>query len=208
MKKTLCVLVAWWAATFLYGQSSVTIGTGTATQKQPFGMWASYERSASLYLSGEIGSAGPDGMLITALGWYTATGYPPSCPTRIYLKGTSLNNLSTTTWASMTSGATLVYDQTTSFPSTGWKTIDIADFVYESGNLLVLCETNYGGNGATFYPVFRYSIASNKHQYWYEYDIPPAGSGTVNANRPNLTIHYTLLTSPVSPPSSFLSHAG
>jgi hypothetical protein len=107
----------------------------------------------------------------------------------------------------MISNATLVYDASTSFPSVGWMAIDIADFVYGSGNLLVLCETNYGGSGATFYPAFRYSYFPSKHQYWYEYDYPPAGNGAVNENRPNIQINYTDLTGPVAPPSGFLALA-
>jgi hypothetical protein len=107
----------------------------------------------------------------------------------------------------MISNATLVYDASTSFPSAGWRAIDIADFVYGTGNLLVLCETNYGGSGATFYPAFRYSYFPAKHQYWYEYDYPPPGNGTVNENRPNIQIIYTALTGPVAPPSGFMALA-
>ena len=89
----------------VYCQSVVTIGTGTATQKQPFGMWASYERSASLYLSSEIGSFGSYGMMINSLAWNVGTGYQTMCPVKIYLKSTTSSNLSNITWASIINGA-------------------------------------------------------------------------------------------------------
>ncbi len=191
----------------VYCQSVVTIGTGTATQKQPFGMWASYERSASLYLSSEIGSFGSYGMMINSLAWNVGTGYQTMCPVKIYLKSTTSSNLSNITWASIINGATLVYDASSNFTSPGWRNIDIADFAYISGNLLVLCETNYGGSGATFYPVFKYSYSPNKHEFWQEYDSPPLGNGTINENRPNIQITYTNLPGSVVPPSGFMAKA-
>jgi len=207
MKKLILVIFLTMVLDNSYCQTTVTIGTGTATQQQPFGMWASYERSASVYLSTEIGSFGSYGLMIDTLGWNVGTGEQTTCPTKIYLKSTTSTNLTAMTWASITNGATLVYDASTNFPIAGWRKIDIADFAYTSGNLLVLCETNYGGSGATFRPIFKYSYFPNKHQFWYEYDDPPTGNGEVNENRPNIRITYTILTDPVAPPSGFMATA-
>ncbi|MFZ4522393.1 MAG: choice-of-anchor J domain-containing protein [Bacteroidales bacterium] len=207
MKRLSILFILAFAFEATFCQLTVTIGNGTATQKQPFGMWASYERSASLYLASEIGSFGTYGMMINTLGWNAGTGEQTMCPIRIYLKTTTASTLSTTTWGALTTGATLVFDAALNFPVAGWYTIDIADFAYTSGNLLVLCETNFGGSGATFYPVFKYSYFPVKHQFWQEYDSPPIGNGTVNDNRPNIQITSTFLAGSVVPPSGFMAKA-
>jgi hypothetical protein len=156
---------------FLSGFSlsaQVTIGTGTSTQSHPFNAFYGYGRSASVYTYTEIGSYG----IITNLGWYVATAQSTSVPLKIYIKETSSTTLSANTWANMISGATLVYDASVSFSSTGWKTIDVADFTYSSNNLLILCEANYGGTGTSSYPLFRYSTAASKHMFLHK-TIPP-----------------------------------
>lgn len=206
MKKTILFLFLTFMIHSAYSQTTVTIGTGTATQKQPFGMWAAYERSASIYLSSEIGSFGSYGMMINTLAWNVGTADQTTCPSKIYLRSTGSSTLSAVTWASLISNATLVYDASTNFTTAGWRTIDIADFTYTTGNLMVLCETNYGGSGATSYPVFKYSYFPSKHEFWYDY-ILPTGSGTVNENRPNIQVTYTTLTSSIVPPSGFMAVA-
>ena len=185
-------------------QSTATIGAGTGAQEQPFGIWVPYERSAAIYLKSEINySYG----LITTLGWYVATTDPNLCPIRIYLRNYSSATFTASTWATMISLSTLVYDQSVSFTTTGWKTLDISDFAYTTGNLLVLCETNYGGtSGSTSYPTFRYTYTVSKHQFWEGYDVPPTLNGTVNDNRPNIQVTYTPLGT-VTPPSGFMAKA-
>ncbi|MCX6306607.1 MAG: hypothetical protein NT040_16705, partial [Bacteroidetes bacterium] len=195
MKKRLLFFLLICIVGRLSSQTTVTIGTGTATQKQPFGMFYGYERSAAVY-TGAFG-------YITSLGWYVGTSDAVSCPVKIYLKTTSSTTLTASTWATMISGATLVYNGTLSFSSTGWQTIDIADFASTNSSLMVLCESNFGGIGATTYPVFCYSIATNTHEYWQD-DIPPTGTGTRTQNRPNIQITYIALGTPV-PPSGFMA---
>ena len=185
----------------LAGSSSavtVTIGTGTSTQRQPFGLYFGYERSAAIYTATEIGTFGS----ITTLAWYVSTAQTATAPTKIYLATTTATTLTAGTWADLTTGATLVYDATRSFTPTGWLTIDITDFTYSSGNLLVLCETNYGGGGVSSYPLFRYSTATSQHEYWAQDNSAPTGSGTVNANRPNIQ------TSIIAPPCSGTPNPG
>ncbi|MBK7096149.1 MAG: hypothetical protein IPH57_14325 [Saprospiraceae bacterium] len=186
MKRLLLFIIAM----YLFLGSSlaqITIGTGTLTQRQPFGCYFGYERSASIYTSSEIGVNGT----ITTLGWYVGTAYSTNIPTKIYLKTTTSSTLTSSTWATMISGATLVYDATRNYTPTGWLTIDIIDYTYPGDNLLVLCETNYGGGGTSSYPVFRYSTATSQHQYWYQDNSAPTGSGTVNSNRPNIQLNIT-----------------
>lgn len=186
-------------------QTVVTIGTGTDSQPYPFNLWGGYSRSAALYTSGEIGNSG----IITHLGWNVVTGDIENCPMKIFLKRTTDASLYATSWNNMINGATLVYNGTGSFPSTGWHTIDIADFVYISTggyNLLVLCEANYGGNGAPSNPVFAWTYHPNKHESWQQYETPPLNPGVPDEKRPNIQVSWIPLTTP-HPPSGFLAQA-
>jgi hypothetical protein len=193
---------------------TTVVGTGTATQEQPFGMFEAYTRAATLYST-------PSG-LITSLAWYVGIGYPVSCPIKIYMKVTSSTSLTSVTWNTMKSGATLVYDGIFSFGSAGWKTIDIADFVNTGSKVIVMCEANYGNLGVTSYPVFRYTVGSTTagtHEFWEDYDtatvnnaygiIASPTSPSPNNHypyRPNITITYFTLGIPY-PPSGFMASA-
>lgn len=162
-----------------------TIGTGTSTQTYPFYTNYGYTRSASLYTSSELGSAGN----ITHLGWYIATAQTASIPVKIYLKRTSSSVLTSQTWADLIAGATLVYDATVSFTPVGWKTFDITDFTICNDNLVVLCEANYGGTGAGSTVYFNYTtVASNMHEYFSADNSAPTGTGTLSSSRPNIQI--------------------
>src|SRR5690554_6655393 len=88
-----------------YGQT-VTIGTGTSTQRYPLGSLWGYERSASNYTVAEVTNTGN----ITKLAWYSNTTNTSSRPIRIYLKTTTATTFTDSTWASQIAGATLVYD--------------------------------------------------------------------------------------------------
>lgn len=189
MKKIFTFLIA---LLLLAGNSYaviVTIGTETSSQRQPFGMYWGFERSASIYTAAEMTTFGT----ISTISWYVATSQTTNCPTKIYLKTTTATTLTADTWANMTTGATLVYDATRNFSTTGWVTIDVTDFNYNSNNLLVLCETNYTGGGTTSYPYFRYTTTStSQHEYWSQDNSAPTGTGTTNTYRPN--IQFNILT--------------
>ena len=172
-----------------HGPNLVQIGTGTSTQRQPFGYWFGYERSASIYSSSEINMSG----VVNNLQWYVATAQTTSCPTKIYLKSTTANTFAAAdTWANLIAGATLVYNGTTSFSTVGWKTfVPTASFNYSSGNLMVLCETNFTGGGSTPYAYFQYtSTSGNTHQYFAQDNSAPTGPGTLNINRPNIKLGF------------------
>ena len=178
----------------------VTIGTGTSTQRQPFGMWFGYERSAALYLGSEIGVSGN----ITDLGWYIATlTSHANGPVKIYLKTTSATTLTAVTWADMISGATLLYDQSATFVAGDWQTFNLSSsFSYSnSDNLLVLVETNYDGSGGegSGGKAIRYTTtATYQHLNWYQDGSAPTGTGYTSYNRPNIQI--TISTGP--PPTN------
>jgi len=190
-KYLVSISIATFSIIFLFNEvkaATVTIGAGTSNQRQPFGMYYGYERSAAIYTSAEIGGTGS----ITSLAYDVATSQTASASVTIYLATTTATTLTAGTWATAISGATSVYTGTLSFSSTGWKTITLSTpFNYTGNNLLVLVQTNYGGTGTSSYPYFYYTSSTSHHEYWAQDNTAPTGSGTVNSNRPNIQITYS-----------------
>lgn len=188
MKRYIYIIILLLSVSYGYGQTTVTIGSsGGNSWYSAFSGFYGYHRSANLYTSAEVGSTG---IVITSLQFNVQETPTSSLPIKIYLKTTSSTTLSTDTWSNITSGATLVYDATEAFGSTGWTTIDIDDFTYSSDNLLILCESNYGSSG-TFDGQFYYTTAASKHQQWYQDNSAPTGNGTVNGLRSDIKITYS-----------------
>ncbi|MBB1140964.1 fibronectin type III domain-containing protein [Myroides sp. WP-1] len=147
MKKITMLFFFLLSVWFTYGQE-VTIGTGTLTERHPFGTTWGYERSAALYTSTEIGQAG----FINQLAWNIGSLRTASRPVKIYLKETTATTITAADWSSFTTGATLVYEGTMNPTATGFYAFAFGgSFSYSGGtnNLLVLVETNYGGSGLT-----------------------------------------------------------
>jgi hypothetical protein len=171
------------------GPTDVIVGTGTSPGTYPFYMNWGYTRSAALYNASEINQFGS----ITALSWNVSTATATNDPVKIYIKQVTSTTLTSDTWANLISGATLVYDATNTFTPTGWKTINLSTmFPYTSGNLLVLCESNYGGGGISPYPYFYYSTATSQHETFYQDNTAPTSSGTVGSARPNIKISFVV----------------
>ncbi|MEO0075128.1 MAG: fibronectin type III domain-containing protein, partial [candidate division WOR-3 bacterium] len=170
--------------------NTVIIGTGTSTQRYPFGMYWGYERTATIYLASEIGFTGT----INYLDWYIASlASHADGPVRIYLKTTTdATFAAATTWAAETAGATLVFDGNLTFTGGDWYRVTITPFNYTGGNLKVLVETNYGGTGGegSTAKAIRYTSTSPdyRQQYWYADNNPPTGTGTRTYNRSNIRI--------------------
>lgn len=179
------------------GPSAVIVGTGTSTGTYPFYMYWGYTRSASVYTQAEIGQYGT----LLNLAWNVSATTATNDPVKVYLKTITGSTLTADTWANLISGATLVYDGTTSFSIAGWKSFNlIAPYAYSSGNLLVLCESNYGGSGISPYPYFYYTTTTNTHETFYADNTPPSTSGTVASARPNITMGFQ--------PTNFMLDAG
>ncbi len=169
------------------GPSNVIVGTGTNTGTFPFYMNYGYSRSGSIYTQAEIGMYG----LLQNLAWNVSTSAATAAPVKVYLKSTTATAMPEDTWDNLISGATLVYNTSQSFSTAGWATINLSpSFLYASGNLMVLCESNYGGSGHYPYPYFYYSDATDMHEYFEEDYSPPTSSGYVDANRPNITLSF------------------
>jgi hypothetical protein len=106
---------------------------------------------------------------------------------KVYLKKTTATTITADTWSNMISGATLVYDGTVQFTPTGWFDIVFSSsFNYDSDNLLVLTEGNYGGSGTGTYPTFFYTAATNMNANQRQDSSPPSGNLSVGSSRPNL----------------------
>jgi hypothetical protein len=183
----LLVSIAAWA-------DQVIVGTGTTTQRQPLAFYFGYERSAALYTSAEIGLTGD----ISVLEWYPTVALSASTPVKIYMKTTTSTTITSDTWANTIAGATLVYDGSFNVTATGWYPITFtSNYSYLGGtqNLMVLVETNYGGNGEASQnsagTACRYSSATSQHEIWYQDNSIPTGVGTVASNRPNIRITIT-----------------
>lgn len=179
--------------------TDITIGTGTSTQGYPINCYYGYERSASIYTATEVGSVGS----ISKVAWYPTLTTTYNVPIKIYIKHTTATTLTASTWATLTSGATLVYSGTMAgTTANAWKEFVLSTaFNYTGGsnNLMVLVETNYGGTGAgsSTGAAVRYTSATSKHLYIRADNTAPTGNGTVSSYRPNIKL--TIATSSKTP---------
>lgn len=170
---------------------TITIGTGTSTQKYPLGASWGFERSASIYTAAEIGTAGS----ILSLGWNSTGTSNIGMPVKIYIKpvGTT-TTLTSQTWSTLTTGATLLYSGTVGAIPVGWYTIPLQlPYTYNGvDNLMVLVETNYGGSGSFATGAkLTYSNVPSGHMYIEQDSTPPTTkTGTVTANRPNIQMTF------------------
>jgi subtilisin-like proprotein convertase family protein len=185
-------------------QTTVTIpsaNTNSGSVRFPLATWWGYERSAMIYTPAEFnGTAGQ----ITSVAFYVNSLTAPGAMTdvRIYMKTRSNLFTAASTYATETTGATLVYGPTT-IPASAltagqWYTITLATpFFYDgSGNLEVLVETNATGGGSGeggTAKQFRYNTQpdNGRFQTWNNDGTPPAGTGTLSLNRPNIQFNIT-----------------
>lgn len=172
----------------IYCSNSSFIGSDTTYIVYPFSTSFGFVRSASLYKSSEIASFNR----IAELGWYVNTISVADIPVKIYLKTTTDTVLPQDNWPDYLAGATLVYSDTVRFDQTGWRDIILDNFFdYQSGNLMVLCETNIGNSGSPFEAQFRYSTTSLMHASVYSNGNPPlTDSVFVNYFRPNIHVVF------------------
>ncbi|MDZ4121995.1 MAG: hypothetical protein U1C33_06210, partial [Candidatus Cloacimonadaceae bacterium] len=175
---------------FTVAAQSVSIGTGTSTNRSPFGTRYGYERDATLYLASEIGDLSQP---IQSLAWYATRNVSTSTPIKVYLKATTSSALPAVNWASHISGATLVFDGSiNSITANSWMSINLSSaFTLPTDNhLMVLIETNFGGSGTGNFDGgdFRntnYSPVNSLHKFWFSNNSPPTTTGTFDILRAN-----------------------
>ncbi len=166
----------------------VSIGNGTSTQSYPFNTVWGYSRFASIYKASDLGNTAKT---ITQLAWNVATAPTVNAPVKIYLKAVTDTVLTVQNWATLTTGATLVYNGTVSFTPTGLFSLNLSSYFNTSStdNLMILTEANYGGSGIAG-PTFYYTTSTNRSAYITQDTTPPTGNLTLSSNRPNITISY------------------
>ncbi len=212
----------WWRNGVLLGallalgittSAQVTIpgaNTNNGSVNDPFGCFFGFERSAMIYTPAEIAGTGS----ITAVGFYVNSVSTPSNATdvRIYMKERNTLFTATSTYATETTGATLVYGPTTisgaSLTAGQWYTVTLSTpFNYTGGanNLEVIVETNFGGGGGESGTgkQFRYTTqASNQfYQNWNADTSAPTGNGTRSTSRPNIQLTGIVVPPCTLPPS-------
>lgn len=181
-------------------QTTVTIpaaNTNSGGIRKPLGTYYGFERSALIYTPAEIGAAGQ----IQSVAFYvnSLTGAGNVVNLTIYMKTRSTTFSASSTYATETSGATLVYGPTTltasSLTAGQWNTITLATpFTYAgSDNLEVIVETNATGSGneaSATSKQFRYATQASTAlaQFWEADGSAPVGLGTLATTRPNIQL--------------------
>ena len=198
MKKLLLITLALVIAAWAFAQTDITIGTGTSTGRYPFNDYFVYSRSQCIYLESEIGYPGT----IHKLRWYRSdTGADPNAigTTQIWLKTVPNAVFADANWEDP---GTLVYEiaNIDLGAGGGWYEVDITDFNYTGGNLVVSVYTQ----DAPY---------TTPHSYWYytattgynrcrlgnsDSTNPPTLS--LSTSRPNIQINMTT-SDPTSAPN-------
>ncbi|MCX6270951.1 MAG: right-handed parallel beta-helix repeat-containing protein [Bacteroidetes bacterium] len=155
----------------------------------PFGTFEGYIRNAALYKADEILKFGQ----ILNLGWNVAIGSYYYTPIKIYLKKVTDSTIIYDTWDNLTADATLVYEGSVQFIDRGWRTFELsAPYNYDSDNLMVLTEMNYGNWGTGYYSStrFNYHYTYGMNATAYSSQLPPTGYLQGNSLRPSLKIGF------------------
>ena len=149
------------------------VGTVTTTSSnnisQPFTFTTCSSRGKLLYKADELSNPTGD---LTRIGLYVAgaaTG-ELGIPIRLYVMNTDLTSLAASpvnTWDSEVAEASLIYEGSYFFNTTGWHYFTLPEpFKYTGGNLLILTETYCGcpncahASGSTGYPTFNSTTAT------------------------------------------------
>ncbi len=211
----LLVLLGTGNFTRVFGQTTVTIGTGTTLQSGGSPMYNFYygNHVQLLYTAAEITAAGgPAAAALTSLGWNVGTaGSIWLMPMTISMANTSLTAL-TSTFQS-TSGMTVVYSNSTYTynASTGWQMFELSSpFVYSGGSILIdVCMFNPAGY-ASSYP-YTYGSTTTDIQDTYLYtDVTspcPTVTGNTTTTKANLRFVYCPVPGTVAAPTNFYTTA-
>lgn len=139
-----------------FSQQDITIGSGSySNYYNPFRNYYGYSWSANIYTKSEIGS----GYNINELSYNIYSTYSSAIPNqKIYMAEISDSSFNSNTYYIDPSSvnATLVYDGSITYNTTGWKTLTLqSSFYYSgSGHLLILYESRRGSSTYSYYPRF------------------------------------------------------
>ncbi|MCK9336126.1 MAG: choice-of-anchor D domain-containing protein, partial [Candidatus Cloacimonetes bacterium] len=198
MKKLLLTLLALSFALMAFAQVDITIGSGTSTGRYPLNDYFKYSRSQSLYMESEIGAPGT----IHKLRWYrndTGANTAAIATTQIWLKSVTNAVLTGTDWEDP---GTLVAEITDIDLGAGggWYEVDITDFAYSGGHLLVSVYTQNAPYTSP-HAYWRYTSTTGINTIRSgnsDSSNPPSLS--LGTSRPNIQINMTA-SSPTSAPN-------
>lgn len=203
MKKLLLIIFVLAMALSAFAQTDITIGTGTSTGRYPLNDYYVYSRSQCIYLESEIGAPGT----IHKLRWFrNDTGADPTAigTTQIWLKTVSNAVMADVNWEDP---GTMVAEITDIDLGAGnaWYEIDITDFNYTGGNLLV---SAYTQNAAytTPHAYWRYTTTTGFNRCRLgnsDSSNPPTLS--LSTSRPNLQLNMTTGAPSMAPNAAILA---
>lgn len=182
------------AATGLYAQITVTIGTGTSTQSYaPINRYYNNSASEMIYTGTEIGTDG----LITEIAFQKGSGSNTVTidNVSIYMKTTTATTVGSTT---STTGYTLVYQGAFPNDNTGWMGVILdTPFLYEntSDNVSILIVMGYQAYTSSR-PYYMYTSGASSQTSYYQdddYAWSESSNMTTTSNRPN--VQFTMVSS-------------
>jgi len=196
-----------------YAQTTVTLGTGTSSGATNVFVSTSnttnkYSYNFTIYSASDILAAGGYAGIISKLAWdKQGTGeYTFGDATfNVYLKHVNYTQHTTTTetWASIISGATLVYSSSTfSWPTgTGWKDITLQNSFNWNGsdNVAVLVDW-YRPSSLTANINWTYTTTTNANK-WRIGTTPLTDMNQVNSSRANIQMTFDPNSACTSPPT-------
>ncbi|MDD3606628.1 MAG: hypothetical protein PHE75_05680, partial [Candidatus Cloacimonas acidaminovorans] len=198
MKKIILITLTLVMSVMAFAQTDITIGTGTSTGRYPFNDYFVYSRSQCIYLESEIGYPGT----IHKLRWYrNDTGADPNAigTTQIWLKTVTNAVFTDANWEDP---GTLVYEIANIDLGTGggWYEVDITDFNYTGGNLLVSVYTQNAPYVAP-HAYWRYTATTgfNRCRLGNSDTVNPP-TLSLSTSRPNIQINMTT-SDPTTPPN-------
>ncbi len=202
MKKLLLIIFVLAMALSAFAQTDITIGTGTTTGRYPFNDYYMYSRSQCIYLESEIGAPGT----IHKLRWYrNDTGADANAigTTQIWLKTVSNAVLTDANWEDP---GTMVYEISNIDLGAGgaWYEIDITDFNYTGGNLLVSAYTQ-NAPYTTPHSYWRYTATTGNLCRLGNSDSSNPPTLSLSTARPNIQINMTPGAPTVAPNAALLA---
>jgi len=203
MKRFMLLILALVIAGLAFAQTDITIGTGTTTGRYPFNDYYVYSRSQCIYLESEIGAPGT----IHKLRWYrNDTGADANAigTTQIWLKTVSNAVMTDIAWEDP---GTMVAEISNIDLGAGnaWYEIDITDFAYAGGNLLVSVYTQ-NAPFTTPHSYWRYTATTgfNRCRLGNSDTVNPP-TLSLSTSRPNIQINMTTGAPTVAPNPAILA---
>ena len=167
---------------------TITIGTGTASQRFPFGICSNRESSATLYTADQIHGIGTLRMI--AWDCTYASGDEPFTY-KIWVKNTHDTHMRYSSWQALVGGMTLVKEGSMSFDNPGWKLFNLdTPFAYTGASLVIAVETNSVGYNPENHGFAYTETAGSRHLHHSDISLP-SETGCMDGKMPNIMLRFT-----------------